>query len=164
MSIVRQVVGAVAAAFRSEPRRTPPRNRARLSLEAFGPRLAPSSLLGTDTLDPTLGTQFGGDLVLRMAPEAPRLTNFVGIEIVGGLYRFEGDVIDLAPAGLTVTFGGEPDSLQGVTATTDANGHFDKVVPMKTDGSDNGTASAQTVNAAGVASNLALAIIRPGNY
>ena len=53
-------------------------------------------------------------------------------------------------------------SLQGVTATTDANGHFDKVVLLKTDGSDNGLASAQTVDVHGLASNVARYNVTPG--
>ena len=51
---------------------------------------------------------------------APRVVNFMAVEIISGLWRFTGDVIDEAPGGLTVTLGGEPESLQNVTTTTDA--------------------------------------------
>lgn len=173
---VRQALGTVAAAFQSgfkSARPAPVRNRARLGLEALDLRLPPSSLFSIDIglPDPTVvntdttATAISlGAAVNRgtgTADTGPVLTNFKAIEIVGGLYRFEGDVIDPAPAGLTVTFGGDPDSLQGVTTTTDANGHFSKVVTMKTDRSDDGTASAQAVNAAKVATNIALVLIHP---
>ena len=90
---------------------------------------------------------------------APRVTNFAAVAGVGGVWRFTGDVIDEAPAGLTITFGGEPASLQNLTATTDANGHFDKTVLLHTDGSDDGMASAKTTDAAGSASNVARYIV-----
>ena len=93
---------------------------------------------------------------------APKVINFVAVEIVGGMWRFSGDVIDESPAGLTITFGGEPESLQNATTTTDANGHFDIVIELNTDGSDNGTASAQTVDNGGRTSNVALYNINPG--
>lgn len=98
-------------------------------------------------------------LVPANAP--PRVINFQGVEVVGGLWRFTGDVIDESPGGLTVRFGGEPVSLQGVTTTTDANGHFDKSVLVNRDGSDNGLASAQTTDGAGLDSNVAFYNISP---
>ena len=133
------------------------RNRVRLALETLDSRLPPSSLLDPpDT--PLLMTLDGG----RTGNVAPQIVNFTAVEVVGGMWRFTGDVIDEAPGGLTITFGGEPDSLQGVTTTTDANGHFDIVLLLNTDGSDNGLASAQTVDGGGLASNVALYNINPG--
>jgi len=93
---------------------------------------------------------------------APRIVDFMGVEIVGGLWEFSGDIQDETPAGLTVAFGGEPGSLQNVTTTSDANGHFEKIVFMNTNGSDNGLASAQTVDPPGLASNLAQYYVLPG--
>jgi len=71
-------------------------------------------------------------------------------------------VVGEAPGGLTIKFGGEPISLRDLTTPTDANGHFDKAVLMNTDGSDNGLASAQAVDAQGHLSNVALYNITPG--
>jgi hypothetical protein len=92
----------------------------------------------------------------------PTIGNFQGVKVAGALWQFTGDVVAPAPGGLTVTFGGEPESLQGVTTPTDANGHFDMSMVMNTDGSDNGLASAQTTDADGHDSNLALYNISPG--
>lgn len=92
---------------------------------------------------------------------APQVVNFQGVEVVGGLWRFTGDVIDEAPGGLTIYFGGEPDSLQDQTTRTAANGHFDVAFLVNTDGSDDGLASARTVDGAGLASNVALYNIHP---
>lgn len=174
MLSVRQALGAVVAAFRSgskNARSGRTRNRACLGLEALDLRLPPSSLFSADLglTDPTVVNTDTTAVAIHLgatlsrgtgtADTGPRLTNFAAIEIVGGLYRLEGDVIDPAPAGLTVTFGGDPDSLRDTTTTTDANGHFSKVVDVKTDGSDDGTLSAQAVNAAGVATNIAQTLI-----
>jgi hypothetical protein len=142
-----------------------------LALEALDLRLPPSSLLGTlandppppspDTSIPVLSSTDEAGLIFlgggyRSLDLAPRIVNFTAVEVVGGLWRFSGDVIDEVPAGLTITLGGEPVSLQDQTATTDANGHFEIAVLMNTDGSDYGLASAQTVDAAGQSSNVAL--------
>lgn len=174
MLSVRQALGTVAAAFRSgskDARPAPAPNRARLGLEALDLRLPPSSLfpadlglpdptvVNTDTTTTAISLGAAVNVGTEMADIGPRLTNFKAIEIVGGLYKLEGDVIDPAPAGLTVTFGGDPDSIRGKTATTDANGHFSKVVNVKTDGSDDGTLSAQAVNAANVSTNVAQTLI-----
>jgi hypothetical protein len=154
--------------FRHTPRPSPSRLQVRLTFEALDSRLSPSSLVFDPILysptDPVQsgGVETGSQSVSLTPNAAPRVVNFTAVEIVGGLWRFTGDVIDEAPGGLTITFGGEPDSLQGVTTTTDANGHFDIVLELNTDGSDNGLASAQTVDAGGRASNVALYNINPG--
>ena len=148
-----------------------PQTRARLTLEALDLRLSPSTLFDPITGVPIPdsggpGTDPGNPvLIAPIAPpanSAPRVINFAGVEVVGGLWRFSGDVIDEAPGGLTVTLGGEPASLQGKAIVTDANGHFDKAFLLNTDGSDNGLTEAQTVDAGGLQSNVALTIIRPG--
>jgi hypothetical protein len=130
-----------------------------LQLESLNLRLAPSSLV-----DDPLGQNDAAEFLLfrEVMNAAPRIVNFQGVEVVGGLWRFTGDVLDEDPAGLTVTFGGEPSSLQGMTETTDANGHFEKTMLLKTDGSDNGLASAQTVDRGGLVSSVALYGINPG--
>jgi hypothetical protein len=110
----------------------------------------------TTTTNPTPTTPTGSPAV------PPQLVNFLAVPVVGGLWSFSGDVIDAAPAGLTVALGGEPPSLQGVKTTTDANGHFSVSVLMHTDGSDNGYAAAQTADGTGTASNVALYYVKPG--
>lgn len=171
--------------FRRTRRPPVPQLRARLGLESLDLRLPPSSLLdpiadssGTtllqaapvqytaptvyDTSDGGAGTVSDPTTGQMPAPvQTPTIVNFQGVEVVGGLWRFTGDVIAPAPGGLTVAFGGEPASLQGVTTTTDANGHFDMSKLMNTDGSDDGIASAQTADAAGNPSNIALYNITP---
>lgn len=166
--------------FLRAPRLSASPSRTRLTLEALDLRLPPSSLVGTladDQLpDPPPPTDTSlytpgateeeddrfltdGDGVPNAAPE---IVDFAAVEVVGGLWRFTGDVIDEAPGGLLITFGGEPDSLQDKTTTTDANGHFDVAFLLNTDGSDNGLASAQTVDNRNLASNVALTNITPG--
>ncbi|MBP3959494.1 hypothetical protein J8F10_29980 [Gemmata sp. G18] len=93
---------------------------------------------------------------------APRIINFKGVEAIGGVWRFSGDVIGPAPAGLVIQFGGVPATLQNKATTTDATGHFSVTYLMKMDGTDNGLASAKTTDANGLASNLALYNISPG--
>lgn len=114
--------------------------------------------------DPTPPPGTGGNppLIPLAGNAPPQITHFSAVEIVGGMWRFSGTVVDETPGGLTVTLGGEPDSLQGVTVRTDANGHFEIVLLLNTNGSDNGLASAQTVDGAGLASNVALTNISPG--
>ncbi|AMV23356.1 hypothetical protein VT84_03035 [Gemmata sp. SH-PL17] len=115
--------------------------------------------------DPTVVALDGGETQLIPAPAptanvVPCIVNFRGVEVMGGVWRFTGDVVSTAPGGLTISFGGEPNTLQDKSTTTDTNGHFDKTYLMKRDGSDNGLATAQTV-ANGLASNLAMYGIRP---
>jgi hypothetical protein len=86
----------------------------------------------------------------------PKIVNFQAIPGAGGFWTISGDVIDKAPGGLTVSFGGEPESLQNLKTTTDANGHFSLTLLLATDGSDSGLASAQTVDSQGLVSNIAL--------
>lgn len=137
--------------FLRSPRPAAAPFRARLSLESLDQRLAPSDLLQTPGDPPETVTYFPADPTNK----PPQIVNFQAVEVVGGMWRFTGDVIDEFPGGLTITFGGGPDSLQGVTTTTNASGHFDIAVFMKTDGTDYGTATAQTVDNIGQQSNLA---------
>ena len=140
----------------------------RLRLEALDLRLPPSSLLDPpddlvlapppaatelscefDSLPPGTEQSSQNFLPVQQVNGAPQIINFQGVEVVRGMWRFTGDVIDESPGGLIVTFGGEPVSLQNVAAPTDATGHFDKTVLLRTDGSDTGTATARTVDVQG---------------
>src|SRR5262245_45318989 len=170
--------------IRQMPGLSTTRSRVRLTLEELDARLPPSSLVGT-VAEPVSGPYSPTDpeqIVVRVAPipgasadgpeflalggrgqsSAPVVKNFMAVEVVGGLWRFTGDVVDEAPGGLIVSFGGEPTSLQGATATTNANGRFDKAILLNTDGSDNGLASAETIDLAGQHSNVALYNVSPG--
>lgn len=173
MPNVRHIFGAIAAALRGPSgnarRPAPGTNRARLALESLDPRLSPSDLLGTGSdptvinTDPTVSAITYAPVVnVGAAGKAPVIDNFKGAEIVGGLYRFSGEVVGAEPCVWTVTFGGEPDTLRGMQIQTDANGRFSKVLDVKTDKSDDGELSAQAVNAAGVKTEVALTIIYPG--
>lgn len=139
---------------RSSVRPTP--TRVRLTLESLDPRCTPSSLSDPD------GNDNEPELIVPAGNAPPQVINFMAVEGPGGFWEFTGDVVDEAPGGLTVALGGEPASLQGVTMTTDASGHFDKVIPLRTDGSDNGLASARTKDAAGQDSNVAVYNVSPG--
>lgn len=92
--------------------------------------------------------------------QAPEIVNF-SASYSSGIWVFSGTVIDDTPAGLTVSLGGAPASLQGVTATTDANGYFSKGVILQTNGSDSGTATAKTVDPDGNPSNTAMVDVNP---
>jgi hypothetical protein len=165
--------------FRSTAPTPPPATRARLNLEALDSRSSPSALL-----DPITGAQDeeyiaapapGGDSPpdpdqpAAPAPDAsttrinqpPQIINFIGVQDTGNIWRFTGDVADEAAGGLTISFGGEPVTLQGKTTSTDANGHFDVLIAMNTDGSDDGEATAQTVDPQGAPSNVAIYSIMP---
>lgn len=140
---------------------TPTPLRTRLRLESLDARCTPSSLISDTGGDPSTGaaTQY-----VTAPPQnaAPQIINFEGVEIVGGMWEFTGDVVDETPGGLTITFGGEPVSLRNQTTTTNASGHFDVVYYVNTDGSDNGLVTAQTVDPQGLASNVAMCDIHPG--
>jgi hypothetical protein len=95
----------------------------------------------------------------RQMPAPPQITNFTATYQVGNICVFSGDVVAAAPGGLTVFFGGEPVSLQGLTTVTDANGHFSITVTMNGMRNDTGVASAQTKDAFGQLSNEALDVV-----
>ncbi len=86
------------------------------------------------------------------ANAAPRIEDFVGEEGPGRVWTFTGRVVDEAPGGLTVTFGGIP-SLAGQTTITAADGSFSKTVVLQP--GEEGYATAVTVDAAGLSSNVA---------
>jgi hypothetical protein len=129
-----------------------PALRARLAVEQLDARVTPGSL------DPSPPE---GDSYL-VAPDStpPVIVDFTGGEVLHGWYSFTGRVdAGESSGGLTVTFGGVP-SLQGRTAVTASDGTFSLLVQVKTDGSDDGTVTAQTV-ANGQQSNQATWDITP---
>jgi hypothetical protein len=122
--------------------RATPTRRARLSLETLNPRLAPSGSGGDDW-----------DYI--SVPDAPpRIVDFAAVQVSGGLYTFSGRVLDESPAGLTVTFGGSPLTMNGVTITTESNGFFSVTKTLQRDGSDTGAVTALTRDVGGQQSNV----------
>ena len=129
MRIIRQMFGPITT-----------QSRVRLTLEALDLRLPLSSLSRAVTVclalalllftaapsgaAPAPGNDAPGPLPFGENTTAPQIVNFQATQSVGGFWVFSGTLIDAAPGGLTVTLGGQPASLQGVTTTTDANGHF----------------------------------------
>ena len=136
------------------PSRPAPVRRARLSLEALDGRYTPSD---TGYGDPPGGAN--PPIVIPNAP--PQIVNFQAAEISPGLYHFTGKVIDEAPGGLTVTFGGGPPTTFGKTVVTAADGTFSLTISMEQDGSDAGIVTVQTKDNANQLSNVAQVYIAP---
>lgn len=163
----------------SRPERPAPGVRTRLSVQVLDDRTAPSSLLAAEddpqdeaaraatatylssSNEPT-GTMTSEEGTGVLAPTnlPPEIVDFVAVEIGPGLYRFTGRVIDEAPGGLVVAFGGVP-SAEGQSATTNADGTFSLTLQMQTDGSDTGNVSAVTQDASGQTSNVATCWVDP---
>jgi hypothetical protein len=153
---------------KSAPARPGAAFRTRLTLESLDLRAAPASLSGTDSDVVHYPTDGTSDVVLvadqggtdSRAAAAPRITGFAGEEERRGWYVFTGRVTADQPGGLTVTFRGVP-SLEGKTVVTASDGTFELRVEVQTDGSDEGTVTAQTTDANGVPSNVAVWDITP---
>jgi hypothetical protein len=144
----------------------------RIVRQPFGP--SPTRLLGRFTpgprhLRPSLPALLASVVCCLAAavpavaappmPAPPQITNFSAVYQVGNVCVFSGDVVAAAPGGLTVFFGGEPVSLQGLKTVTDANGHFTITVTLNGTRNDTGVASAQAKDAFGQLSNEALDVV-----
>ncbi len=116
--------------------------------------LASTGGSGMITKDPSGGGQGSGStLPPPPAPnQPPRIDPFTGTEAPGRAWTFAGMVQDESPGGLIVTFGGLQ-SLVGKTAVTAPNGAFSTVEILQA--SESGWATAQTVDAQGLASTIA---------
>jgi hypothetical protein len=131
--------------------------RTRLRLESLGDRAVPSGLDEPPLLFAPVGALGGDSTTIAVAPQ---IVDFAGVGISPGWFQFTGRVTGPATlGGLVITFGGVP-SLQGVTTTTAADGTFSLTISVRTDGTDAGTVTAQTV-ANGLPSNEALCNIDP---
>ncbi|MBX9582378.1 MAG: hypothetical protein K2X87_18910 [Gemmataceae bacterium] len=91
---------------------------------------------------------------------APTIVDFAAEEILPGVFRFTGRVVDEAPANLTITFGGVP-SARGKTAITGADGKFSVNITLRRDGTDAGTVTAKTKDFQGLPSNTASVDVAP---
>jgi hypothetical protein len=140
------------------------RNRM-LGAGAFRSRLPFSSLMAAVVTAVALAAPLFGSDAAKPAPLAgatpPQIINFQAVEVSGGMWVFSGTVVDAQPGGLTVSFGGAPEALQGLTTTTDADGNFSIGVILNSNGSDTGTATAQTVDGQGLPSNVAQYYVDP---
>lgn len=157
---------------RRAARRSPP-----LTLEQLPDRLHPGGLwTGGDTVttpavapfDPFPGAVVGRPPPVTSSPiegdpsaDGPVIVDFTATEVAHGLYRFTGRVIADSPGGLVVRFGGEPVSVAGLTAVTEADGTFSLLVIVHTDGSDSGYVTAVTQDAQGHTSNTPGVYITP---
>ncbi|OWK41896.1 RNA polymerase sigma factor [Fimbriiglobus ruber] len=114
--------------------------------------------LMSNRFTPGAGGDLPGPLTNRPSPV---LTNFTIVEVTGGYYEIAGDVTQngVAAAGMTVSFGGTPETLHSMTTITDTNGHFDVLVELNDDGSDSGMATAQATDAYCQTSNIARDLI-----
>jgi hypothetical protein len=97
---------------------------------------------------------YSNTATVTLSVPPPTISGLTYVESAGQVFTFSGSVGAQTAAGLTVTFGGIP-SLAGQTATVAANATFQLIVQLKSDGSDNGTATAQTTDWWGQASNSA---------
>ena len=112
------------------PSRLPSRRR---------PVVSPPRRLLLETLEartcPVIGGGGGGGWT------GPVIDNFAASEASPGQWVFTGQVVDPNGAsGLTVDLGGDPQSVQGVTATTASDGTFSVAVELVNGSSDTGNA------------------------
>jgi hypothetical protein len=139
--------------FARRPRRPAPVLRARLSLESLDGRFCPD---GGNPTNP------GGSLILvPPVDNPPQIVNFDAVEVSPGVVTISGQVVDEDPGGLTVSFQGPQEEINGHTTTTSSTGLFSYTVTLATDGSDDGTVSAQTADRAGHPSNVVSKYIQP---
>jgi hypothetical protein len=94
-----------------------------------------------------------------LVDSAPVIDKFTATEGSNDMWVFTGHVIDMNPQNLTINLGGQPVSLAGKTVTVDASGNFSIAIQLNGTESDNGTATAQAVDAWGVTSNIAMTLI-----
>jgi large repetitive protein len=95
--------------------------------------------------------------VVNLQAAAPVIQNFGASCILGTLWTFQGTVVGVNLQTFWIVFGGLP-TITGLTAVLGANGTFSltRNLPVGTVG----TATAQAIDALGITSNLASAIVR----
>jgi hypothetical protein len=135
--------------------RTKPQRSNRPAIEALEERYALSSGFGLDPTDLSLQDVWAMDAQNNNYP--PVISNFTASE-TPNTWIFAGHVTDPdeSTTGFTVTFGGLP-SVTGKTTTVNAGGNFTLAAVLGAN--ENGTVTAQTVDAGGLKSNLAMAMV-----
>jgi hypothetical protein len=94
----------------------------------------------------TASVTYGGvteSSTVLLSNSAPTITEFTALAGPGNVWTFQGRVLDEHAAGLTVTFGGEPMSLQGQTALVGADGWFTLNLQLNGSPTDDGLVSAR---------------------
>jgi hypothetical protein len=122
------------------PVRPAARRRTVLSVLTLDDRALPSATL-TDSFTPTPPPE-NSDGRIREAATVLQIIDFAAQEVGDGLFMLTGQVIGENVAGLTVSFSGAPDDVQGRTTTTLSDGTFSIMVRLRPDYSDAGTVSA----------------------
>jgi len=145
--------------------------RARLHLESLDQRNAPSSIRDDGTLlDLNVDDAYltvvslddpSTDPLLSPPNQAPQITSFAAAETSPGQFRFSGTVVDESPTGMVVTLNGVQSEIQNYQTTVQSDGSFSCVIQLLTDGTDAGTVQAQTVDSAGLQSNVASVYVVP---
>jgi hypothetical protein len=126
----------------------------RLAIEALEERYALSNGLGLDSTGISVQDVWAA---MDSQNYPPVISNFTASE-TGTTWIFAGNVTDPDEpvGGFIVTFGGLP-SVNGKTTTVQANGAFSLGVQLGAN--ENGGVSAQTVDAGGLKSNLAMVYV-----
>jgi hypothetical protein len=118
-----------------------------------------ASALGTLTAQVTDSQGLTASGAAQLLDSPPQINNFAAVEVEGDIWTFSGQVAaPYAVQGLTVSFSGTPVSMQGRTATVNADGTFSLTVRLDGLPNDNGTVLAQVTDWWGYASN------QPGYY
>src|SRR5262249_33170549 len=111
---------------------------------------------GDGTVQPVSGPIQSNALQDMLTANATVITDFSITKVSQYQYELRGTVSGTNVAGLTVTFGGQPLSVQGKTATVNADGTFYLLVEMDNGARDQGQVTAQILkDAAGQPSNVA---------
>jgi hypothetical protein len=90
---------------------------------------------------------------VTLTDTAPVLTNLKACEGVGDLWTFSGTVTYRSPQGLTVSFGGQPVTLQGKITPVSYTGTFSLSIRLNGTSTDNGMVSAGVMDPWGLTSN-----------
>jgi hypothetical protein len=96
---------------------------------------------------------------LTLTSMPPRIVDFGWSVSPTGMTTFSGRVIDESAPGLTVTFGGEPESVQGQTTTVGADGWFHFSVLLNGGPADNGMVTAVVTDWWGLQSQIARCLV-----
>jgi hypothetical protein len=109
--------------------------RGKVSVNADGTFAADLTATGvgqvTGVAQDTLMRVSSVPVTVDVSVEPPDIENFVVIHNADNTWTIRGTVVDLAPAGLTVVFGG-PGSVQNATATCDSSGNFNVAFTIST--------------------------------
>jgi hypothetical protein len=118
----------------------------------------PVTQLGAVTATTTNGQSNTAQVTLVSQP--PLITNFTWTVGAGGMTTFSGRVLDQSAPGLTVSFGGEPVSMQNQKVTVDADGWFHFSIKLNGAATDNGAVTAVVTDWWGLKSPVAQCFVQ----